>query len=201
MILYFLSALSTVSLETELVVMCLPGGLSYSWLCHWITWWLFLPLGVLVYYLTVANLRLICYTACNWKVPTKFGHESHIAEQERMYISKCVWKYLIFYLQLKVLKMSSMKFNARLDTSHHGSPHPSKTDSIITDNLARHSQCHGEVPLHCQQELHTQGFWRVSRGTNSEASNLASVQTMQWVLLYLSIGHESCYIELLSQRG
>jgi hypothetical protein len=54
----------------------------------------------------------------------------------------------------------------------------------------RHPQCDGEVPLRCQQELHTQGSLGVSTGKNPEDSNLASVEAMQWVLLYLSIGHD-----------
>jgi hypothetical protein len=29
-------------------------------------------------------------------------------------------------------------------------------------------------------------------GKNPEDSNLASVEAMQWVLLYLSIGHDKC---------
>jgi hypothetical protein len=46
------------------------------------------------------------------------------------------------------------------------------------------------VPLRCQQELLTQGFLGVSTGKNPEDSNLASVEAMQWALLYLSIGHD-----------
>jgi hypothetical protein len=54
----------------------------------------------------------------------------------------------------------------------------------------RHPQWDGEVPLRCQQELHTQGFLGVPTGKIPEDSNLASVEAMQWVhLLYLSIGH------------
>jgi hypothetical protein len=57
----------------------------------------------------------------------------------------------------------------------------------------RHPQCDGEVPLHCQQELHTQRVSRVPTGKNPDDSNLASMEVMQWVLLYLSIGHDRCY--------
>jgi hypothetical protein len=56
-----------------------------------------------------------------------------------------------------------------------------------------HPQFDGEVPLHCQQELHTHGFLGVSTGKNPEDSNLASAEAMQWVLLYLSISHDKCY--------
>jgi hypothetical protein len=50
-----------------------------------------------------------------------------------------------------------------------------------------HPQCGGEVPLHCQQELHAQGFLGVHTRKYPEDSNLTSVEAMQWVLLYLSV--------------
>jgi hypothetical protein len=56
-----------------------------------------------------------------------------------------------------------------------------------------HPQCDGEVPLRCQQELHAQGVLGVPTGKNPEDSNLAGVVAMQWVLLYVSIGHDRCY--------
>jgi hypothetical protein len=62
-----------------------------------------------------------------------------------------------------------MKFTARLDASHHGPPHPFKYVGIFEDSLDRHPQYDGEVPLHCQQELHTQG-------KNPQDSSLASVE-------------------------
>jgi hypothetical protein len=31
--------------------------------------------------------------------------------------------------------MSSMKFNVRLDTSHHGPPHPPKDAGVVADSL------------------------------------------------------------------
>jgi hypothetical protein len=34
-----------------------------------------------------------------------------------------------------MIKMSSMKFNARLDTSHHGPPHPYKDAGVVADSL------------------------------------------------------------------
>jgi hypothetical protein len=84
--------------------------------------------------------------------------------------------------------MSSMRVKARLDTSHHGPSHSCK-DSGVVD---RHPQCDGEVPLRCQQVLHAQGYLDVPRGKNSEYSNMASVEFMQWVLC-LAIGHHWCY--------
>jgi hypothetical protein len=38
-----------------------------------------------------------------------------------------------------------------------------------------------------------EGFSGVPTGKNPEDLNLASVEAMQWVLLYLSIGHDKCY--------
>jgi hypothetical protein len=65
----------------------------------------------------------------------------------------------------------------------------------------RHHQCGGEVPLHCQQVLHTRGFLDVPTSKNPEESSLASMQATEWVLLYLSIGHYWCYYEPLTQQG
>jgi hypothetical protein len=50
-----------------------------------------------------------------------------------------------------------------------------------------HPQCDGEVPLCCQQKLHAQGRLCIRTGRNPEDSNLAGVEAMQWVLLYLFI--------------
>jgi hypothetical protein len=47
------------------------------------------------------------------------------------------------------------------------------------------------VSLRCQQELHTQGVSGVPAGKDSEDSNLASVEAMQWAYHYLPIAHES----------
>jgi hypothetical protein len=86
--------------------------------------------------------------------------------------------------------MFSVRFNARLDTSHHGPTAASVQRCRGGCGWSdRHPQCDGEVPLRCQQELHTQGVLGVSTGKNPEGSNLESVEAMQWVLLYLSIGH------------
>jgi hypothetical protein len=45
------------------------------------------------------------------------------------------------------------------------------------------------VPLRCEQEQDTQQVSGVPAGSSPEDWNLAGVETMQWVLLYLSIGH------------
>lgn len=52
-----------------------------------------------------------------------------------------------------------------------------------------HPQCDSEVPLCCQQELHTQGLLGVPTGKNPENSNQVSMEAMQWACLYLSISH------------
>jgi hypothetical protein len=57
----------------------------------------------------------------------------------------------------------------------------------------RDPQCDGEVPLRCQQELRTQGSLGVLTGKNREDTNVGSVEAMQCVLVYLSIGHDICY--------
>jgi hypothetical protein len=93
--------------------------------------------------------------------------------------------------------MSSMRFNASLDASHHGPPHPYKDAGVVADSL---TGIHN-APVKCQQELHTQGVLVVPTGKNPEDSNLASMEGMQWVLLCLSIGHDRCYWEHLAQRG
>jgi hypothetical protein len=49
--------------------------------------------------------------------------------------------------------------------------HPFKDASSVD----RHPQCDGEVPLRCQQELHTQGFRGATTDQNKEDSNLPSV--------------------------
>jgi hypothetical protein len=82
-----------------------------------------------------------------------------------------------------------MKFNARLDTSHHGRPHASK-DAGVAAESDRHPKCDGEVPLRCLEELHTQGLLSAPTGKNPEDSNVASVEAIKWVLLRLSIDHD-----------
>jgi hypothetical protein len=56
------------------------------------------------------------------------------------------------------------------------------------------------VLLRCQQELHTQGFLLVPTGKNQEISSLASVDAMQWVLLYPSIVHDRGSLEHIAQE-
>jgi hypothetical protein len=88
--------------------------------------------------------------------------------------------------------MFPIRFNARLDTSHHGLPHPFKGAGVVVDILTQ-PQCDREVRLLCQQELHSQGILGIATGKNPEALNLPSVEAMQWILLCLSVGHDRCY--------
>jgi hypothetical protein len=89
--------------------------------------------------------------------------------------------------------MFSMRFIARLYMSHHGPSYPFKDVGVVADSLTGNPQRNIEVPLSCQQKLHTQGFLDVPTAKNPEDPNLASVEAMQWVLLYLSICHDRCY--------
>jgi hypothetical protein len=82
--------------------------------------------------------------------------------------------------------MFSMSFNARLDTWTAASVQRCLGSCGESD---RHPQCDGEVTLRCQQELHTQGLLGDTTSKNPEGTNVVSVETMQWVRLYLSIGH------------
>jgi hypothetical protein len=85
--------------------------------------------------------------------------------------------------------MFYMMFNARVDTSHHWPPHQLKVH-VVTDSLAGiHNAM--VVPLRCQQTLHKQGSLGGPTSKSPEDLNLASVEAMQWVLLYPSIGHDS----------
>jgi hypothetical protein len=84
--------------------------------------------------------------------------------------------------------MSSMRFNATLDTSHHEPPHPFNHAGVVTDKSDRHPQCGGEAPLGCEQELSTWGLL----SKNLEDSSQVSVEAMQWVLFCLCIGHDMC---------
>jgi hypothetical protein len=59
--------------------------------------------------------------------------------------------------------MPSMRFNARLDTSHHGPPHPFKDAGVVADSL---TGIHSAM-VKCQQELHTQGYLGVPIGFKS----------------------------------
>jgi hypothetical protein len=84
--------------------------------------------------------------------------------------------------------MSSMKFNARLNTSHHGLPRPCKDVGVVADNLTGiHNamvRCFFVVKWSC---IH-RGLG-VPTGKNPEDSSQVSVEATQWVLHYISLGH------------
>jgi hypothetical protein len=63
-------------------------------------------------------------------------------------------------------------------------------------------RCRGSCAQSNRHPQCTQGLRGVPTGQNPEDSNLAwSVEAMQWVLLYLSVGHDRCYWEHLAQHG
>jgi hypothetical protein len=87
-----------------------------------------------------------------------------------------------------------MRFNECLNTSHHGRLHLFKVTQVVTDSLTGYDEkCNGDMPLHCQQKLNTQGILGVPTGKNPEDSNQVSMEAMQWVHLYLSVGDDRCY--------
>jgi hypothetical protein len=73
--------------------------------------------------------------------------------------------------------MSSMRFSARLDTSHHGPPHPYKDGGAVADSLTSiHTEmvkCLFVVNRSC---IH-KGF-RCSIGKNPEDSSQVIVEAM-----------------------
>jgi hypothetical protein len=83
-----------------------------------------------------------------------------------------------------VLKVFSIILTARVDTSHHGPPHPFKDAGVVADIL---------TGIHNATEAAYTRDLGVPTGKHPEDSNLASVEAMQWVLLHLSIGHDRCY--------
>jgi hypothetical protein len=71
--------------------------------------------------------------------------------------------------------MPSMRFNARLDTSHHGSPHPFKDSRAFADSL---------TGMRNEMEKCFSVF-------NRCCFQVSPHEAMQWVLHYPSIGHEN----------
>jgi hypothetical protein len=93
-----------------------------------------------------------------------------------------------------MLIMSCLSFNARLDTSHHGPPHPYKDAGAVADSLTGiHSamvKCLSVVNRSCIDKG-VQVFPQVKIQRIQICA--WSVEAMQWVLLYLSVGHDRCY--------
>jgi hypothetical protein len=83
--------------------------------------------------------------------------------------------------------MSSMRFSARLDRSHHG---PFKDAGVVADVLTGIRNAMVKCLFVDNRVCMRKVFLGVPAGTNPEDSNLMSLETMQWVLFYLSIGHD-----------
>jgi hypothetical protein len=94
-----------------------------------------------------------------------------------------------------------MRCSEHCDTFHHGPLHPFGDAGVVADSLDRHPECDGKMPFCCQQELHTQGFLAVTMSKIPEDSDWASMEAMQWVILYLSITDDGCYREHLAQHS
>jgi hypothetical protein len=71
--------------------------------------------------------------------------------------------------------------------------HICSKDARVVVNSLTGIHIEGEVPLCFQQKLYTQKFLGVPTGKNPYDSNLVILDTMQWVLLYQSIGHDRHY--------
>jgi hypothetical protein len=70
--------------------------------------------------------------------------------------------------------MSSMRFNARLDTSHHGPPHPCKDAGAVTDSLTDiHKAVVKWLFVINRSCAHKDLYVDVSAGKTPEDSNLA----------------------------
>jgi uncharacterized 2Fe-2S/4Fe-4S cluster protein (DUF4445 family) len=67
-----------------------------------------------------------------------------------------------------------MRFSVRLDTSYHRPPHPLKDAGVVADSLT---------------------------GIHNAMLKCLFVVNSGWVLLYISIRHDSCYWEHLAQNG
>jgi hypothetical protein len=73
--------------------------------------------------------------------------------------------------------MSSMKFGARLDTSH-GPPHPFKDAEAVADGLTAIHSAMKRLFIVNRRCIH-KGFEVVPTGKNLEDSNLGNVEAMQ----------------------
>jgi hypothetical protein len=81
-----------------------------------------------------------------------------------------------------------MRFSACLNTSHHGPSHPFKDAGVVADSpTGIHSAMVKSLFILNRSGIH-KGFY-----VFPEDSNLARVETMQWVLLYLSVSRDRCY--------
>jgi hypothetical protein len=86
-----------------------------------------------------------------------------------------------------------MRFNARLETSHNGRQHPFKDPDVAKDGSAGIQNAMVKCLFVVNRRCIHKRFLDIPTGKNPEDSNLNSVETMQWILLYLSICHHRCY--------
>jgi hypothetical protein len=85
-----------------------------------------------------------------------------------------------------------MSSSACLDMSSHGLQHLFRDVRVVVDSLTGiHSVTVKYLFVVNRSRIH--GFICVLSGKNPEDSNLASVEAMQWILLYGSICHDRCY--------
>jgi hypothetical protein len=91
-----------------------------------------------------------------------------------------------------VLKISCMRFYARLDTSHHGPPHQFRDTGAVADSLR---DIHSAM-MCIFVVSRSWGLLDVPAGEAIEDSSPANVEATQWVL-YLSV---SWYLLLRTSR-
>jgi hypothetical protein len=88
--------------------------------------------------------------------------------------------------------MPSKRFKASLGRSHHRPPYPFKAAKVVAGSL---TDIHNAM-VKCLFTINKSSLYKrdLSGPTskNPEDLNLASVQAMQLVLFYLSIGHDRC---------
>jgi hypothetical protein len=85
-----------------------------------------------------------------------------------------------------------MRFNAHPDTSHYRPQHPFKDAGIVADTLTGIQNAPVKCLLLSTGAAHT-SVSGVPTGKNPEDSNLARVEAMQWVRLYLSMRYDGCH--------
>jgi hypothetical protein len=87
--------------------------------------------------------------------------------------------------------MSPMRLNACLDASHHGPPHPFRDAGAVADSLTAIHNAMVKCLFIVKRSTIHKGVY-VSPQVQIQRS-LASVEAMQLVRLYLSIGDDKCY--------
>jgi hypothetical protein len=137
----------------------------------------------------------IIYTGCNYKLRTPRAKTRKLSISGNTWFVSYNWKSTFIISAQNVLR-EIQREPRHISSWTAASVHRWRSSCGQSD---RHPQC--DVSLRCQQELHTQGLLGVPTGKNPEDSNLAGVETMQWALLYLSVGQDRCYWEHLAQRG